>query len=172
VPAALDAIARSLRSGASLTQAISEAAADSAPAVRTHLALVAASTGRGLGLVPALEEWARRRPLPSVRLAVAALCVGAETGGAQAHAIDGVATTVRQRLGVVGEARSLATQARLSGIVIALAPVAFSTFSCLTDPRVAHLLFRTPLGWLLLGVGLALDGAGAAWMARLARPRL
>ncbi len=172
VPGALDEIARSLRSGASLSQAVAEAGATSSPAIRPHLAAVSVAAERGLGLVTALEGWSERRPLPAVRLSVAALCLGAEAGGAQARAIDGVAATVRQRLGVASEAKALATQARLSGVVIAAAPIGFCALASLSDPRVGHLLFQTPVGWLLLVVGLTLDGAGAAWMARLTRPKL
>jgi tight adherence protein B len=172
VPGALDEIARSLRSGGSLSQSIAEAAATASPPIRPHLAAVTASAERGIGLVASLEAWSDRRPLPSVRLAVAALCLGAEAGGAHARAIDGVAATVRQRLGVASEARALATQARMSAVVIAGAPVGFCALASISDPRVGQLLFRTPIGWLLLFVGLGLDGIGAAWMARLTRPKV
>ncbi len=183
LPAALESIARSLRSGASVRQAIAEAAA--APAgfadgagrgrargrgrLHAELATVAAQAGHGAGLVDALEGLAARRRSPGVRLAVAALCLGVDTGGAQARAVDGVAATMRERLAVEAEVRALSSQARMSALVIGLAPLGFGAFAAATDPRTSEFLLHTPVGLALVGVGLTLDGAGWLWMQRLCR---
>jgi tight adherence protein B len=186
LPLALESIARSLRSGASVRQAIAEAAA--APGglrggaragggrrgstrgrLQTELAIVADQAGHGAGLVEALEALAARRPRPGVRLAVAALCLGVDTGGAQARAVDGVAATMRERLAVEAEVRALSSQARMSALVIGLAPLGFGAFAAATDPRTSEFLLHTPVGLALVGVGLLLDGAGWLWMQRLCR---
>jgi tight adherence protein B len=169
VPAMLEAVARALRTGVTLGQALAEVAADGPPPLRADLAAVAARARQGEGLVPALEGWGNLRPDRSVRLAVAALCLGAETGGAQARAVDGVAATLRQRQAAAAEARALATQARASAAVIALAPIAFCALASSTDPRVSTFLFRSPAGVVVLATGLSLDAIGAWWMARLTR---
>lgn len=169
LPAAVEAVAAGLRSGASLRQAVAGAAGATTGTLGDDLAAVATAIERGAGVVAALEGWAARRPLPGVRLVVAALCLGAEAGGAAAQAVDAVAATLRQRLAAQAEARALATQARVSAVVIAAAPVAFCVLSTATDRRSAAFLLRTPPGLALLAAGLALDGAGALWMARLTR---
>ena len=137
--------------------------------LRAELAIVADQAAHGVGLTDALEALARRRPSPGVRLAVAALCLGIDTGGAQARAVDGVAATMRERLAVEAEARALSSQARMSALVIGLAPLGFGVFAAATDPRTSDFLLRTPGGLILLGAGLALDGAGWLWMQRLCR---
>jgi tight adherence protein B len=171
LPGALEAVARSLRSGASLRQAVEEAgrARASGPQLSAELSRAASEAGQGAGLVTALEGIAVRRPLPGVRLGVAALCLGAETGGAQARAVDGVAATVRERLAVAAELRALSSQARMSALVIGLAPVGFGGFAAATDPRTSQFLLHTPAGLGLLTAGLTLDGLGWLWMQRLAR---
>jgi tight adherence protein B len=169
VPEALEGVARGLRSGAGLTQAVAEVGAHGPLPLRPDLAAVVATAQRGGGIVAGLEEWAERVPRPGVRLAVAALCLGAETGGAQARAVDGVASSVRQRLAAVAEARALATQARASAAVIALAPIGFCGVATTTDPRVGAFLFRSPAGLAVLVTGVGLDALGAWWMARLTR---
>lgn len=168
VPQILDAIARALRSGASLLQGLGEAAQEEGPLQR-ELQRVAAEAERGAGVAAALSAWAERQPSGSIRLAAAALSLGAETGGANARAVDGVASTVRQRLAVAGEARALTAQPRVSAQVIGLAPIAFGAFSAATDPDLARMLFTTPLGWTMLVTGLVLDLLGMGWMMRMAR---
>ena len=173
LPGALEAVARSLRSGASLRQAVEEAGSATTTAgggrvLSAELARAAAEAAQGVSLVAALEGVAVRHPLPGVRLGVAALCLGAETGGAQARAVDGVASTVRKRLAVAAELRALSSQARISALVIGLAPVGFGGFAAATDPRTAQFMFHTPAGLALLATGLTLDGLGWLWMQRLA----
>lgn len=171
LPGALEAVARSLRSGASLRQAVEEAgsAAGTGRVLAGELSRAAAEAAQGASLVTALEAVGARRPLPGVRLGVAALCLGAETGGAQARAVDGVAATVRERLAVAAELRALSSQARISALVIGLAPIGFGAFAAATDPRTSEFLLHTPAGLILLVAGLVLDGLGWLWMQRLAK---
>lgn len=170
LPNALEAVARSLRSGASLRLAIAEAAVATPGRLGRELGEVARQVSHGATLIDALEALARRRPVPGVRLAVAALCLAVETGGAQAQAVDGVAATLRDRLAIAGEVRALSSQSHMSALVIGLAPLAFGAFAMTTDRRTGDFLFHTPGGLTLLTVGLVLDGLGWLWMQRLARP--
>lgn len=171
LPEALESVARSLRSGASLRLALAESAGGATGRLGDDLARVVAASSAGAPLVETLDDWGVRRPVPGVRLAVAALALGAETGGAQAGAVDGVAETLRSRLAVAAEVRALSSQARLSALVIAAAPVAFALLATGTDGRTAGFLFRTPAGLACLAGGLALDAVAAVWMHRLTRPR-
>ncbi len=172
LPSALEAVARSLRSGASLRQAVEEAGASArggGRALAAELTRAAAEAAQGASLVSALEAVAVRRPLPGVRLGVAALCLGAETGGAQARAVDGVAATVRERQAVAAELKALSSQARISALVIGLAPIGFGFFAASTDPRTADFMLHTPAGLMLLVGGLVLDALGWLWMQHLAK---
>lgn len=169
LPGALEAVARGLRSGGSLRQALGEAARATPGALGAELRAVVTAAERGTPLVDALDGWGERCPRGGVRLAVAALCLGAETGGAQARAIDGVAATLRERLAVAGEVRALTSQTRASMLVIAAAPLVFCVFALATDSRTSTFLFRSPVGLACLAAGLTLDVIGAAWMRRLCR---
>jgi tight adherence protein B len=167
LPDAIDAMARALRSGGSLRQAVEEAAASSTGLLAAELGVIVADVRDGASLPAALERWSRARPLPSVRLVTAALGLGAETGGASAQAIDGVSSTLRTNLGIAGEVRALSSQARLSALVIVLAPLAFTFLAAMSDPSTGTFLLRTPVGLACLAAGLALDALGWWWMRRI-----
>jgi len=160
LPSLLDDVARAVRSGSSLAQACAEAAAGS-DAVRVELAAVVARADRGLPLATALGHWSRHHPSTDVRLAGAALSLAASAGGAQARAVDGVASTVRERRAMAAEVRAESAQARLSAIVIGL------LWALTTDGRTAAFLVADPIGWLCLAAGLALEALGALWMRRI-----
>ena len=168
LPGVLEAVARSLRSGAAIPTALREAATTGTVAAG-ELGEVLRETERGVPLVDALGRWAERRPLPGVRLVVGTLTVAVTSGGTPARAVDGVAATLRERAEVDREVRALATQARTSAVVVTVAPVAFAVLGVLGDERTAAFLLRTPAGLACLAIGLALDGFGAWWMTRIAR---
>ena len=169
LPEALEAMARSLRSGAGTHQALIEVAEATPGLLGEELCATTRDLAAGAGLEPALGALARRRGEPGVRLAVAALLLGADAGGAHARALDGVAASVRARLGIAREVRAMSSQARLSALVIGLAPIAFAVLAAGMDGEGARFLLRTPLGLACLTVGLGLDGLGALWMHRLAQ---
>lgn len=169
VPSALDAVARSCRAGASVLGALRDLATTEVGPAGPVLAGVAARVDHGVSLRDALDELVARHPVAPVRLAAAALLVGADTGAAPGRAVDGVAATIRDHLALEREAAAQATQARTSAAVLVLAPLGFTVFAVLADPRVATFLFRTPVGLLCVALGGGLDALGAWWMSRLVR---
>ena len=171
LPGALDEIARSLRSGASLVQAIDDAARATPGAIGDDLYAVVAAQRSGVPLAAALARWREQRPLAGVRLTASALELGLTAGGTHARAVDGVAATLRDNLAIGAEVRAQAAQAQASALVIGLAPLGFTALACLADHRTATFLFQTPAGLACLAIGLALDALGAAWMARITRTR-
>lgn len=169
LPAAVDDVARALATGLTIPQALAHAALRADPALAPRLTGLVASIEAGASVEAALHRWAAGQAHRGARLTAAALAVGARVGGAQAQALHGVAATLRDELALEAEARALASQARMSALVITVAPLGFVAFTTATDPRVAHFLFRTPPGWLVLVLGVVLDAVAALWMARLAR---
>lgn len=172
LPLLLESVARSMRSGASLRQALEEGRDSTTGPVAEDLHRLTGDLAGGVSLSDALERWQDHRPLPGVRLSVAALLLGVETGGAHARALDGVAATLRSELGVAAEVKALSSQARYSAMVIAAAPLVFAALASASDGATARFLFGTPTGWVCLIIGLSLDAIAALWMQRLARVEL
>lgn len=166
LPSALDRVAAALRAGASLSAAIATTGLAVRGPLGAQLTAVAERADRGMPLAASLDVWATSGS-PAVRLAAAALGLGAEAGGAMARAVDGVATTLRERQELARERRVLSTQARASAAVIAVAPLGFALLVAGTDRAALAFLLGSPLGLLCLGAGLALEAAGAVWMARI-----
>jgi tight adherence protein B len=166
LPSAMRSVSRSLRSGASVRQAVIEACPAVSQPLRGELERLSDALRGGAALTDVLTSFAEQWPTPSVRLAVAALELGASTGGAASRAVDGVADTLEMRLAVARDIVAQAATARLSAVVIGAAPIVFGAFLVLTDPRAAS-FFTTPGGAAVLAVAAGLEFAGALWMARI-----
>lgn len=169
LPDVLEAVARGLRSGASLRGALAEAGAGAQGPLGVDLRRLSADVDHGEPLPAAIDDWVRRRPLVGVRLSAAAVLLASEAGGAPARAVDGVAATLRSRLDVAAEVRALASQARISALVMVAAPLAFAAFSTATDRKTRAFLLGTPVGLACLVIGIGLDAVAAVWMQHLSR---
>ena len=168
LPAFVEFVAAQLRSGHTVPSALVAAADRPGPLggdarrVRQRLAL-------GASLPDALQRWAGERRSEPAAAVAGGLAVAAETGGAAATALDGLARSLRDALGAQAEAAALSAQARLSAVVVGAAPIGYLAFAAATDPHAAATLVSTPAGRICLVLGLTLDALGALWMRRISR---
>jgi tight adherence protein B len=167
LPEALERLAGSLRTGSSLPHALHEAGRSTEAPLGPELTAMAQEAEGGRPLIEVLDRWTEVNDDTGTRLAATALALAAGVGAAPARAIDGVATTLRERLAQSAERRAQATQARYSAVVLSAAPLVFTGLLAATNRAAADFLLKTPSGWACLAIGLGLDAAGAVWMMRL-----
>lgn len=168
LPGALEHVAAGLRGGATVDEAVDALAAGDGP-LAPDLGRVRARASLGPGLGDALASWSAERDLSSVRAVCGALAVAASVGGPAAGAIDGLAGSLRDRLGAAAEARALSSQARVSAIVVGVAPLAYLSFSAVADPASLSVLVETGAGRVCFALGLALEGLAVVCMRRIVR---
>jgi tight adherence protein B len=168
LPAALDEVARALRSGSSIPLALAGAgpATGGGPA-GSALGRVANRVELGVPLEASLDQLAAEEPYAETQLVVAALAIAADAGGRAAPAVESVSATLRERAGAAQEVLAQSVQARLSAAVIGVLPLAFAVWCITTDDRAAAFLLTTPGGWACAATGLALLVLGAWWMRRI-----
>ena len=155
----------SLRAGWSIRQVMSEAARRFSGPLGEELALAAGELATGLTIEQALRGLAERTGTRDAVTAAAVLGVAIRQGGDAAAALDTLATVASRRLALRREVESLTAQARFSAVVLGVLPVGFWLFF---PGGAGPGALAKPLGWLVVLIGLALDGAGFAvlrWMA-------
>ena len=161
--AMLDAIARQVRSGSSLTSAVLDEIGPGTP-----LSSVVDRLTDGHSLVDALA--AVVSPDPDSALTVQALLATAHLGGPVAATLDEAATVLRERAAARAERQAHGSQARLSARVLTVVPVVFALWSALASQRTREVYLSTAAGAVSAVVGLALNVAGWQWMKRIIGP--
>ena len=161
--ALLDAIARRVRSGSSLTSAALDEIGPGTP-----LSAIVDRLIDGRSLVDALA--AVTSPDPDSALTVQALLATAHLGGPVAATLDEAATVLRERAAARAERRAHGSQARLSARVLTVVPVVFALWSALASQRTRDVYLSTAAGGVSAVVGLALNVAGWQWMKRIIGP--
>jgi tight adherence protein B len=168
VPETLERVASELRSGGTVATAISAVAIGDGP-LGPDMARLVARIRLGASHAEALGAWAAERSVAGIDASAGALAMCSSVGGRSADALDGLATSLRDRLGVAAEARALSSQARMSALVVAGAPVAYIAWSALVDPHGLHVLTATVFGRICLVLGLGLEALGGWWMRNIVR---
>jgi tight adherence protein B len=168
VPDTLERVASELRSGGTVATAISAVAAGDGP-LAPDMARIDARISLGASLVQALAAWTSERTAAGVDASAGALALCSSVGGRSADALDGLASSLRDRLAVAAEARAVSSQARMSAVVVGGAPVAYIAWSAVVDPHALHVLTGTGFGRVCLLLGLGLEGLGAWWMRGIVR---
>jgi tight adherence protein B len=168
IPDALERVGAELRVGGTVPTALSALAREGGP-LAADFGRVESRVGLGASFPAALEAWARERAVVGVEAAAGALALCTSVGGRAAGALDGLASSLRDRLAVAAEVRALSAQARYSAWVIGVAPIGYLLATAAIDPRSVHGLLGTGVGRVCALVGLGLELLGALWMRTILR---
>jgi tight adherence protein B len=164
---AVDTVAASVRAGLSVRRAVAEAASDVEPPLRNELANVVEALNAGEPLDRALARLDRGLGLADARLLVTALGVHRRTGGDLPTLLAELGKVIRSRREDRRSIRALTTQARSSGVVLAVLPVGFVALLSGTGGDGLGAFYRTLPGGLLLCAAFGCQALGFAWMRRI-----
>jgi tight adherence protein B len=164
-PDALSLMAGGLKAGSSLSQMIAQAA-DRLPApAGQEFAVMVRQQRMGSSLDQTLRDLARRVETEETKLLVAAIQIGASSGGNTAEALESLAVATRRKIALEGKVSALTAQGRLQAWVMAALPVILAGALFWIDPSNMMKLFTTGLGWTVLTIVIVLQVFGA-WMIR------
>jgi len=144
-------ISNSLRSGLSLVQAMEMISREAEPPIADEFQRVVREIGLGVGPQEALLHLVRRVDSDDLDLLVVAILVQFEIGGNLSRILDSIAGTIRERVKLMGEIRTMSAQGRMAGYVLSGMPVAIGGLLMLIAPSYMGKLF-TPGPWLVLPV--------------------
>ena len=140
----------SLRAGHSFAQAMEMVASEMPPPTASEFAWATGEVKLGVPLQTALGRMMERVPSPDLDLIATAILIQLPLGGNLAEVLDAIAETIRERVRVQGEVRTLTAEGRLSaGVLIALAP-ALALLLDLRNPAYFQPLTETALGRSLI----------------------
>lgn len=171
-PDALDIITGALRSGLALTAAIQVVSEECADPVGREFTILFEETRLGIDMRDALRNLARRVDSKELQMFVIAVLLQRETGGNLAEILEGTAEVIRERLRILGDIRALTAQARISGVILAVLPLALAAFILVSAPEYMASLVKEPAGRHLIAAAACLQIIGFFVMRRIASIRV
>ena len=164
----LDAIAREVHSGYSLTLAFVNTA-ERFPNLAWWTEPIAVQCIRGHSLANAIADTTPANWTADVALATRTLSVASNGGYGIAHTLEKSASILREREHIAHERQAQTAQIRLSTSVLSWIPLAICTWVITQQPHTRAFLLHTPLGLMCLAIGLLFNIAGRNWIARIGR---
>src|SRR6187401_2571345 len=156
LPDTVTLIANALRAGSSFLQAIELVVRESRPPISTEFGRVIREVNLGLPFDVALENMVRRVKSEDFELMATAIAIQHQVGGNLAEILDSIAFTIRERVRIKGEIRTLTAQQRLSGYVVAGLPIGLALFIYLAAPTFFDPMFEKPPDVAGIPVGVIL----------------
>jgi tight adherence protein B len=163
----LTTIANALRAGFSFMQAFELVAKEMEAPASYEVEKVISETNVGLPLEEALGNMQKRVGSPDFELVIAAVLIQRQVGGNLAQVLDTISGTIAERISMRREVLALTAQGRLSGVILALLPVALAGFMAVVNPGYLRPLIDEPLGRLAMAIAGGLELLGFLIIRRL-----
>jgi tight adherence protein B len=161
LPDTITLIANALRAGSSFLQAIELVVRESHPPISTEFGRVIREVNLGLSFEVALENMVRRVRSDDLELMATAISIQHTVGGNLAEILDSIAFTIRERVRIKGEIRTLTAQQRLSGYVVGFLPIGLAGFLFVAAPGFMSPMFDNRVSLLGLPGGVIILAVGA-----------
>lgn len=157
---ALNLMVNSLRAGYSTLQAMEVISREMPDPIANEFGRAVLEMQLGVPFESAMDNLLRRMPSADLDLVITAMSVQREVGGNLAEVLDSISFTIRERIRIKGEIKTLTAQGRYTGYVITLLPFALAGFLYFYSPDFFGPMLSDPCGWMMLGTGLLLIGIG------------
>ena len=161
---AFDLMARVLRAGQSMPQAMQAVASEFTSPIADEFAYCAEQQNLGLAAEISMRDLARRTGLVEMNIFVVAVLVQRQVGGNLSEILEKLALVVRQRYKTRGLIRSLTAEGRMqASVLMALPPLLLATM-LFANYDYAIVLFQKPY---LIGGMLFFMAIGGLWIRKI-----
>jgi len=144
-------ISNSLKVGHSFLQAVDSVVREMPDPMADEFGRLLNEMRLGVQTEEALHNLMERVVSKDLDLMVTAIMIQRQTGGNLSSILDQITVTIRDRVRIKNEVKTLTAQGRLSGIIVALLPVLLGVAIAIIDIDYVSLLIEEPLGKIMLG---------------------
>jgi len=160
-------ISNSLKAGFSFFQAVDVVSKEMDGPISQEFGIMQKEINLGCTTEEALENLNNRIKSNDLELLITAVMIQRQVGGNLAEVLDNISTTIRERIKIKGEIRTITAQGRMSGMVIAILPPALGFIIYLINPQHIGLLFKSTLGYVLVGVSVLMELLGIYFIKKI-----
>jgi len=166
-PNAVDVIVRGIKAGLPLNDCLRVIAQESAEPVRSEFRYIVEAQTLGIPTGDAVEKLFERMPLPEANFFAIVVAIQQKTGGNLSEALGNLSRVLRERKKMRGKIQAMSMEAKASALIIGSLPIIVMLLVHLTTPDYISVLFKEPLGHLMLGGSLFWMTCGVLVMRKM-----
>lgn len=169
LPDMVTLMAGALRTGYSFMQSLELVSREGVEPCKSEFTRVVREVGIGIPPEEALSHLVERMQSEDLNLLVTAVNVQREVGGNLVEVLEIIATTIRERLKLIGEVGVLTAQQQLSGYIIAMLPIGLGLLLFIINPNYMLGMFTDThwFGWTMVGCSLVMVVIGLVIVRRI-----
>jgi tight adherence protein B len=166
----LNLMVNGLRAGYSTMQAMEAVSRELPSPICDEFRRVVQEMQIGIPMERSLENLLRRIPSEDLDFVVTAINVQREVGGNLSEILDTISFTIRERVRIKGEIRTMTAQVRVSGMVLSMIPLFLTIALWFISPDYLMSFFdQGPFcGWLAVGTIVIMIASGYFVMMKIA----
>lgn len=164
---ALILIANSLLTGYSFLQSIDMVAREMPAPISQEFSRVLKEMNLGVTTEDALNNLAKRVDSDDLDLVITAVLIQRQVGGNLAEVLNNIANTIRGRIKIKGEIKTLTAQGRISGLVVGCLPFGLGLVLYALNPEYIQPLFSQPAGQAMLAAALVSQMIGIIFIRKI-----
>jgi len=161
LPEAFDLMARVIRAGQTINQAILAVSDEFPRPISEEFSYCFEQQNLGISPEAAVRDLAKRTGVLELRIFVTALIVQQQTGGNLAELIDKLSVMIRSRFRIMGQIKTLTSEGRLQAMILLALPIVMFFVLMLINPAYEIRLIEHPV---LVYITLTLMSLGAWWI--------
>ena len=161
-------MSNALKTGYSIAQTIDVVANKSVPPMSQEFDRVVKEMNLGANIEDSLSRMVRRTDSSDLDMVVTAVAINRKIGGNLSEILENIAETIRERVRIKGDLRTLTAQARASGYLITGLPIVLGVFMYFVTPQYFAPMLGNPIGIGMLVVAGIFMGLGQLIMSRIA----
>jgi tight adherence protein B len=162
-------LSNALKAGYSFAQAVSTVSKSAAAPISDEFARATREMALGISVDDALNHMVKRNVSEDFDLMVTAVQIHRVVGGNLAEILDTIAHTIRERVRIKGEIRTLTAQARASGYIISLLPIGLAAILSVISPAYFGPMFHQMVGIVMLAIGAFSMAVGFAIIQKIVK---
>lgn len=164
---ALVIMANSLRSGFSFLQAMDMVRKEIPNPIAKEFGAALQEMNWGTHTEEALNNMVSRVNSEDLELVVTAVLIQRQVGGNLAEVLDNIANTIKERIRIKGEIKTLTAQGRISGLIIGLLPIVLTAVIFFLNPDYIKLLFTSKVGLIMVSYAILSQILGLALIKKI-----
>lgn len=150
LPEALGVIANGIRAGFSFPQAVAMVVREMEEPIADEFGKLLRENSLGKPMDEALANLSARTEDEDLDIVITALLIQRQVGGSLADVLDTISDTIRERVKLKGDIRTLTAQGKLSAVIVSVMPFAMALMLNLVNPGYMSIMFTNPIGIIAL----------------------
>lgn len=166
-PNAVDVVVRGIKAGLPLNDCMRIIATEAAEPVRGEFKVVNEEQTLGLSLTDAIARLPDRIPVPETAFFAIVIAIQAKAGGNLSEALGNLSRVLRERKKMKDKILAMSSEARASALIIGALPLVVMVLVYISSPGYLMLLFRDPIGNVILALSAIWAGMGILVMRKM-----